>query len=757
MNNSFNKLFFSFISFSFLIVFFQACFKTDNSQYPSENYQYVGRSSCIECHKKEYQDWKGSDHDKAMDFANDSSVLGNFNNATLIRPNGQVHKAYKKGNKFFVYTDGEDGKMHEYEVKYVFGHYPLQNYLVEFPGGRLQTLALTWNSKDKNWYYMADSVYKGLSVDHNDWLHWTNHAQNWNSMCADCHSTNVHKNYDEATDSYHTTYSEIDVSCEACHGPASEHLKWAKLPETEQKKFANYALPLKTSKIDHTQFVDNCARCHSRRTAFSDFNGKEQNIYNHILPNLPTEPYWYIDGQIHDEDYVYASFTQSRMFHEKVQCNNCHNIHSGKLKMQGNALCLQCHEKQKYDVPTHTFHKGYGEKGKGLISAAGVKFEVGSGTECINCHMHGQNYMGVDYRRDHSFRIPRPDLSDKLGTPNACNQCHTDKSNKWAADYIEKWFGKKRPFQYGEAFYAAVNSPNGADSLLHKIMDDTLSTNSIKAIALSYFSTNAKNDDFIKKNLHNPNAQIRIAAIKALIFRSAKDVEAILPLLNDSLKAVRIEAAFKLSNVDSSFIVDEFKPALKKALNERLASLKYNVDFPTGKYNLANYYYNQKDYLKAEYYYKKAIEQDSELNAAVINLSYLYGVTGKTKQAEQLLAEYVKKYPNDANGLYNYGLVLSENKKYEESLKYLLKAERLMPENARPDYNIAKLYDFLNDRTKAVLFFNKAIQKEPENPQYPAELIQFYLKNNNINKAKELQKIYRKKFPAIEFFQNEIR
>ena len=740
---------------SFIFIVLQSCKQTDSS-ISEQQYKYVGRTSCIKCHQKEYNDWTGSDHDKAMDIANDSTVLGDFNNAKLIRPNGQINKAYKKDGKFYVYTDGENGKMQEYQVKYVFGHYPLQNYLVEFPGGRLQTLALTWNSKDKNWYYMADSVYKNLSVDHNDWLHWTNQAQNWNSMCADCHSTNVKKAYDEKTDTYHTSYSEIDVSCEACHGPASKHLKWADLPAKEQKKYRNYGLAIRTSGINNHKYVDNCARCHSRRTAYSDFNGTEQNIYNHILPNLPTEPFWYIDGQIKDEDYVYASFTQSKMYMNNVQCNNCHNVHSGKLKLQGNALCLQCHEAQKYDVPTHTFHKAYGEKGKALISAAGVKFEVGSGTECINCHMHGQNYMGIDYRRDHSFRIPRPDLSEKFGSPNACNQCHTDKNNQWAAEKIKKWFGEKRPFQYGEAFYAATKAHKNADSLLKKIITDDSITPNIKGVALNYLSPALSNDKIICQNLQNSATSVKIAAINALIIRNQSCLDSILPLLNDKNKAVRIEVAYKLSVLDSNLIPNNYKNAYKKALKERLTSLKYNVDFPTGKYNLANYYYNEKNYLKAEYYYKKAIEQDSELNAAMINLSYLYSLTGKLNEAEEILSEYVKKYPEDANGLYNYGLILSENKKYKKSLKYLLKAEKIMKRNARIDYNIAMLYDFFGEVDLSEKYILKSIKNDPSNPEYRAVLIRHYINTGSIQKAKKIQSESRKLFPSVDYFRQNL-
>ncbi len=697
--------------------------------------EYVGKETCIECHQAEYNDWKGSDHDLAMDYATDSSVLGDFNNAVLIR-NNQTHKAYKKDNKFFVLTDGKDGKMHEYEVKYVFGYFPLQQYLVEFPGGRLQTLALTWNSKNKNWYYMADSVYRGMSVTHTNWLHWTNQSQNWNSMCADCHSTNLQKNYNPHTDTYNTTWSEIDVSCEACHGPASKHLQWAKLADYARKDFVNFGLPIKTSGIDNHQYVDNCARCHSRRTAFGDYNPHSHSIYNNILPALPKEPNWYIDGQIKEEDYVYASFTQSRMFMNDVKCNDCHNVHSGKLVLQGNALCLQCHKAYDYDTPTHTFHKGYGEQGQDVISEAGIKFKVGSGTECINCHMHGQNFMGVDYRRDHSFRIPRPDLSDKNGTPNACNQCHKDKSNKWAANYIVKWFGQSRHYQYGEAFF------NSDNLKLHKIIADDLYPVNIRSSAISYLNNDVESNKLIEKLLQSPETAIRISAVNRINIGSEEDLKLVLPLLYDETEAVRLEVLNRLANIDTNYIPKRYKEVYKTVLDEKLKVLEYNADFPIGKYNFANFYYGKKEYNKAEEYYLRAIKQDNELDVAKLNLANLYSSMGKPAEAEKILSSFVKAYPENGSANYNYGLILSENKKYKLSLKYLIKASNLLPQNSRVDYNIAMLYDFFKDKNMVEKYLLMAIKKEETYNNY-INLLNFYkLNKQNIKTKKLIEKMH---------------
>jgi len=386
-----------------------------------------------------------------MNYANDSTVHGDFDNAILIR-NNQTLKCFKKDSGYYVYTDSENDKMHEYQVKYVFGHYPLQNYLVEFPGGRLQTLALTWNSKDHDWFYMAESVYKNMSVTHANWLHWTNQAQNWNSMCADCHIA------------------------------------------------------------------------------------------------------------------------------------------------------------KDYDVPAYTHYKAFGQKGKGLVLVAGVKFEVGSGTLCINCHMHGQNFMRVDYRRDHSFRVPRPDLSEKLGTPNACNQCHKDKSNQWAEDNIVKWFGESRHFQYGEAFNEAKTGSPGADVDLRDIFGDSLYSASIRSIALTMLVyNNDTNDNLLIHVLNSREPSIRLAAIK----------------------------------------------------------------------------------------------QDEKLSVARMNLAHLYSVMGMPLKAEKQLSLFVKENPVDGAGYYNYGLILSENKKYQQSLASLLKAGERSPENECVDYNIAMLYEFFGEQEKA--------------------------------------------------------
>ena len=412
-----------------------------NGSAPGPSAVFTGGQACIECHQKEYRLWKGSDHDKAMSMASDSTVLGDFNNASFTF-NGITSKFYKRGGKFYVFTEGTGGKMMELEVTHTFGVRPLQQYLVPFEKGKYQCLPIAWNTPEKKWFQMAAMVYKPEDLKPDNWLYWTNQAQNWNSMCAECHSTNLHKNYDIATDTYRTTWQDINVNCEACHGPGSSHIEWARLPELARPQDNNTGLLVKTSKIPSRQYVESCAPCHARRSSNGPYDFNHTGFLNYAIPQLPVRPWYSIDGQFLDEDYEYGSFTQSKMYMKDVRCGDCHDPHSLKRKFEENALCTQCHRADEYDTYNHHLHKSRGETGTSFVNKRGQKLGPGDGNTCRDCHMPGRYYMGIDKRFDHRMRIPRPDLSISLGTPNACTNCHDDKTDQWALQAVNKWYGE---------------------------------------------------------------------------------------------------------------------------------------------------------------------------------------------------------------------------------------------------------------------------------------------------------------------------
>ena len=264
---------------------------------------------------------------------------------------------------------GRTASLQDYQIAYTFGVFPLQQYLIAFPGGRLQALGIAWDSRPaaeggQRWFHL----YPDQAVPFSDPLHWTKRNQTWNFMCADCHSTNLRKNYDLATDSYATTWSEIDVSCEACHGPGSAHVGWAQSQSPDSvdpsKGFAvrlnaeirghwelepDVGTATRTEPRQSVAEIDTCARCHARRREIATEYEYGRPFLDTHAPILLDAGMYHADGQIQDEVYEYGSFRQSLMFQKGVTCSNCHDPHSLELRAPGNAVCAQCHLPEKFD------------------------------------------------------------------------------------------------------------------------------------------------------------------------------------------------------------------------------------------------------------------------------------------------------------------------------------------------------------------------------------------------------------------------
>ncbi|HKQ32983.1 MAG TPA: cytochrome c3 family protein, partial [Thermodesulfobacteriota bacterium] len=465
--------------------------------------------------------WLGSHHDLAMQEADDGTVLGDFGN-TEFDYYGLKSEFYKNDGKFMVRTDGPDGQFHDYEIMYTFGVFPLQQYLIEFPDGRLQALGIAWDSRPREdggqkWFHL----YPNEKITPGDTIHWTGLDQNWNFMCAECHSTNLKRNYDLETNTFKTTWSEINVSCEACHGPGSEHVKWAErknpdeipnmglLVNFDERKGATWEIDkasgnaVRNKPLESHAEIEICSRCHSRRSAMSYDYVYGKSLLDTHIPALLEEGVYYPDGQIQAEDYEWGSFIQSKMYHKGVTCTDCHNAHSLKLKAEGNTLCSGCHEAEKHDTPSHHHHK-----------------PNSAGSKCVSCHMPETNYMVIDARRDHSIRIPRPDLTVKIGAPNACSKCHADRTPEWADSEINGWGGGTyNGYQnYGETLSAARTGTAQAEGLLVKLADDPDAPTIARATALSELGGYLSNYSIgaVETGLENDDTLIRGAALDAL-------------------------------------------------------------------------------------------------------------------------------------------------------------------------------------------------------------------------------------------------
>jgi len=712
--------------------------------------KFVGGKECISCHKQEYDLWKNSNHDNSMDVATEASVLGDFNNLE-VELNGTKHKFYKRNGKFFAYTKGVGGKMAEFEITHTFGVRPLQQYLVPFERGKYQCLPIAWDSNKKKWFDMAAMVYSRDDLKSDSWLYWTNQSQNWNGMCAECHSTNLKKNYNLESDSFNTTWSDIDVNCEACHGPGSDHLEWANQPAGARDMEGSLGLVIQTSKTTSRQFIEACAPCHSRRTSFAPNVHNDENYYNNHRPQNISPPLYYSDGQILDEVYEIASFTQSKMYMNDVKCSDCHDSHSLKFKFEGNGLCTQCHRAEEFDTYQHHFHKYKNEVGTSVLNKFGETVPVGDGALCINCHMPGKYYMGIDWRRDHSLRIPRPDLSIKYNTPNACNDCHADKSFQWSEDYIKKYYGERKKTTYSTVLADSYLRKDGADVDLIKLIKSDLYPEIVRATALSYLSfyETDQSKKLIEEMLNNQEPLIRERAIDA--FYSQDDqviVKVISPLLNDPVKMVRISAASKLSHIGKNYFSDKQYKVFSKVLDEYLSTLMYTADFPAGKYNLANYFFEKQDFVKAEKLFIASIKGDSYFYPAKSNLALMYYNQGRLDDAESLYKDLIENHNEYVDGYYQLGLLYAEQKRFNESAAMLEKAALQTNFNPRIYYNLGIIYQYLNDANKAEAALLKAnvLLKDDFDVKYA--LADFYIKKEDFTLALRFVKEIREKFPS---------
>jgi len=708
--------------------------KTTTNKVSTAPATFVGSSSCQSCHTKEFADWKKSDHYLAMQHAHDSTVLGDFNNKTFVA-DGVANRFFKKDGKFYINTQGEDGKNHDFEVVYAFGYFPLQQYLIAFPGGRMQTARVTWNSRDKKWFHQ----YAGQKVYHKDWLHWTRSGQNWNTMCASCHSTNLQKNYDFKTDSFNTTWDEINVTCESCHGPGSKHNELMNSSEYKNGKPVENSGLLYAKNSNPQLQLNTCAPCHARKSDIAQKFIDSNEIMDNLIPQIISNDFYFGDGQIRDEDYEYGSFAQSKMFNKNVRCSNCHNPHSGKLVAVGNNLCLSCHT-PNYNSKEHHFHK--------------INTE---GAQCISCHMPVKTYMGNDHRRDHSFRIPRPDQSIVYETPNTCTSCHKAKSNTWAADAIKKWYGPTRAYHFSDDLLPGSELTDKSEPHLVKLLMDTLQPEIARATAAYYLGNvqTQKSADALVRTLDDKKPLVRYHAVRSLEnFPPEVWQPVAYKNLTDKVRAIRIATADLYHRLSPEAVPASAKNSYAAANVENKKYLEYQTDFAVGNVMLADYHLQGGDHLNAIIHYVRGLEKDSLMNYARLNLASSYNSVGKNTEALSALnaaavidpknerifynlgllhyemgnvplamenfQKSVRLNSNNPSVYYNYGLLLQQQGKLKEAEQILLKGYSFNNQAININYALAYLYANKNMMQRARVHAEVLLKLDPNNPDYQA-------------------------------------
>ncbi len=701
---------------------------------------FVGSETCAGCHRSEATLWRASQHSHAMAHATEATVLGDFNDASFDY-HGVTSRFFRKDGKFLVETDGPDGKLATFEVKYTFGLDPLQQYLVEFTDGRVQALSLAWDARPKDqggqrWFHL----YAEEDIKHDDVLHWTKLNQNWNFMCAECHSTGVRKNYDAAKDRFATHFAEISVGCEACHGEGSRHVAWAHardgwwplgksddpradprlglLARFDERRGIAWSIDPKTGNAARNftpattrKEVETCGRCHARRGEFSEdwIPGRPLSDTHAVAPL--SRGLYQADGQMRDEVYNYGSFKQSRMFAAGVTCSDCHEPHSAKLRAAGAEVCSQCHAAEKYASVTHRHHEG-----------------VDPAPTCISCHMPARTYMVVDVRHDHGFRIPRPDLTAMLGTPNTCNDCHADKSADWAAAAIADWHGPNRKgFQnYAAAFRAAWEGGADASAQLAAVAANGATPAFARAGALAELHASPANLEIAQTALADPDPMVRIGALDMIEgVPSDRLWQLASPLLSDPVRGVRIRAAALLAAVPSASLPPADRQLFAEAAAEFVAAQQLNADRPESRSALGTFYARQRRFAEAEAEYKAALALSPRYVPASINLADLYRQTGRDGDGETALRTAIAATPEDAGLHHALGLVLTRLKKPDDALAELARAAALEPDRSRYAYVYAVGLNSAGRSREALTVLKDNLAKHPDDRDTLLALVTF--------------------------------
>ena len=333
---------------------------------------FVGSQACAGCHAAQHTAWQGSQHQLAMQHATPASVLGNFDGAHFTYA-GVTSTFFRRDGKYFVRTDGPDGKLADFEIKYTFGVAPLQQYLIELPGGRMQALSIAWDTRPRSqggqrWYHL----YPKERITHTDPLHWTGAAAELElhvrRVPFDRRAQELRRG--DRTPSRPPGRRSTSAA-RPVTAPARRTSTWAQnksgspgtrshdnglLVRFDERAGVHWVMDAATGnshaqRAAHEPQGDRDLR-RVPRAARADLGGLRagQPLADTHQPALLTRGLYEADGQMRDEVYNYGSFLQSRMYQQGVTCSDCHDPHSGKLRAPGNGVCYQCHSAEKYGV-----------------------------------------------------------------------------------------------------------------------------------------------------------------------------------------------------------------------------------------------------------------------------------------------------------------------------------------------------------------------------------------------------------------------
>lgn len=697
---------------------------------------FVGTAACVGCHAEQAEAWRGSHHDRAMDVASAQTVLGDFDDATFTQE-GVRTTFSRDGERFLVRTQGADGALQTWPVGWVLGVDPLQQLLIAMPDGRIQPLDVAWDARPpeaggQRWY----SLHPDEPRPPGDPLHWTGPAQTWNTQCAACHTTAFRKGYDEAQDRFSSTWTDGDVGCEACHGPGSLHVARVQADPNTGAPLAGSGLlvatrpppgepvevpgratrdPSRGDRAAAAVEVERCGRCHALRAPIAQaWDPTATTLLDAWRPSLVTTPPYHPDGQIDGEVYVYGSFRQSRMYAAGVSCTDCHEPHAGTLRAPGDGVCQTCHPAEVYATADHDHHDGGGVPG------------------CIDCHMPAKTYMGVDVRHDHSLRVPRPDVSDALGTPDACDACHGDRPDGWSSAAVRAWLGRDAVGlqDAAAAFSGGDRGAIAARDALAALVGDARQPSILRASALARLRRfpGTRDRDVVVPALQDVDPLVRVEAVQWLErLTPDRRAPALSGALRDPVRAVRVEAARLLAELGPGAVPPKDQGRFVEALTEWREGLLAHADLAASQHNLGNLARAMGRPTEAVARYRAAVARDPSFEPAWVNLVDTLAASGDEAGATAALEAGLAARPDSGALWHARGLHQVRAGQPEAALGSLREAVARAPDVTRYRYVLAVALDTAGDREAALATLEEARGRDPSDEDVLRALLGYLL------------------------------
>ena len=623
-----------------------------------------------------------------MKAAAPASAAAVFDGTQVAWGSGRTAEPRCVGERLTVAMQTAGAAPQEYQLTYFLGHRPIEQHIASFPNGKLQALPIGFDTVRREWF----DIFAADPRQPEDWGYWTNAGMTANTRCLYCHTTGYEKGYVAERDGYETRWAEMGVGCEACHGPGQQHVA---------RRRARTAVDDRYAPVKGAQLHDLCATCHARRREIAAGFKPGDRFLDFFEPMLLDGPEYYVDGQIHNEDYEWTSFLQSRMAQRGVTCLDCHNVHGTGLLATGNQLCLRCHDAQLAS-PAHLHHA-----------------PDSPGAQCVSCHMPETTYMARDPRRDHAFTLPDPQATVELAIPNACSRCHAAQGAPWATEHVDEWYGKggKRKAQRERAQLFA-QARRGESETVGPLLECVQQCSDVirrasAARLLSRFVEHSAVTQGLTAAAASGEPLVRWSAVWALADAGASDNPAIDDTLRraagDPVRTVRLEAAWGLRGIDLTRLSETDRTVVAAALADWERSAAFQAEYPEAEQSRGVFYAARGDTSRAEAAYRRALQLAPDAVPPRYNLALLLVEQGRTADAEQELVKVCELDPGFAPAAYALGLVYGNAERWREAVKALSACVKADPTYPGALHNLAHAYVRLGQRDIAMTVLEAAV------------------------------------------------